>query len=124
MDMSWSQQKAFAGVVLVGILYLQVSAWDEADFARLREDAARAKADGVRYLVEQSGHRDAYASAFHCRAPRKGERLAMQHADARDPGKGYRCTYWMLPTRNGQPLTVTWSRSPEVVRGIHTRIAP
>lgn len=116
--MSWSQQKAFAGVVLVGILYLQVSAWDEADLRELRAQAERAKADGVRYLVEKSGYRDAFVNGFHCRAPRKGERLVMQHADPRDPGKGYRCTYWMLPTRNGQPLTVTWSRSPEVVRHI------
>lgn len=114
--MTWRNQKIFAGALFLAIAWLQLSAWDEKDLAELRAKAERARADGVRYLVEQSQYRDAYVSEFHCRAPRKGEQLVMQHADPRDPGKGYRCTTRLLGWRNEGVATVTWSRSPEVVR--------
>jgi hypothetical protein len=61
--MTWSQQPRLA-VVLVGVLYLQVSAWDERDLAELRERAARAKANAVRYVVEQSGYRAPLQATF------------------------------------------------------------
>lgn len=113
--MSWRNQKLFALLALIAVLYLQASAWDDRDLANLRAEAEAAKADGVRYLVEQSGYRPvAYASAFHCRAPVKGERLTMQHANPREPGKGYRCTYWLTTHPAEQVATVTWSRSPDL----------
>jgi hypothetical protein len=116
-DMTWSQQRSFLAIILVAVMGLQMSAWDERDFADMRARAERAKANAVRYVVEESGYRAPTASDFHCRAPLKGERLVMQHANPREPGKGYRCTYY----RNDRPLdsnvaTVTWSRSPEVVQ--------
>jgi hypothetical protein len=123
--MTWGQQKAFFGVIVVAIAYLQVSAWDEKDLAELREDAERAKANAVRYLIEESGYRNVSASAFHCRAPLKDERLVMQHANPRDPGKGYRCTYWLIAQRQDKGYaTVTWSRSPEIVRELPPKRAP
>lgn len=120
--MSWGRQKVFAVLVLLGAIWVVMSGWDEKDFAQLRAEARQAKADGVRYLVEESGYRPvAYASAFHCRAPLKGERLVMQHASERDPGKGYRCTYWLGKTGD---TTVIWSRSPRLAQQFVSRNVP
>lgn len=120
--MSWERQKVFTLIVLLGAIWVAMSAWDERDFAELRAEAQRAKADGVRYLVEESGYRPAaYESAFHCHAPRKGERLVMQFASPRDPGKGYRCTYWLVASGD---TTVTWSRSPELTAHYVSRNLP
>src|SRR5258706_16463983 len=96
--MTWSQQRSFLAVVLVLVAGVQLSAWDERDFAEMRAEALvraeRAKADAVRYVVEESGYRHPTASDFHCRAPVKGERLVMQHVNPREPGRGYRCASW------------------------------
>ena len=117
--MTWSEQKAFFAVIIVAILFGQVSAWDEKDFAELREEARQARTNAVRYLVEESGERGVYASDFHCRAPLHGERLVMQHANPRDPGKGYRCTYWITSFRaQDHYAQVTWSRSPDVIKAL------
>lgn len=123
-EMSLPRQWQIAGVIFVGVLFLQVSAWDEKDRAELRAKAEEARANGVRYLVEHSGYRTPYlATPFHCRAPLADERLVMQLADARDPGKGYRCTYWMRGL-DRNVATVTWSRSPDVVRYVDLRKKP
>ena len=44
----------------------------------------------------------------------------MQHAHARDPGRGYRCMYHLtsLPARFEGDALVIWSRSPDVVATI------
>jgi hypothetical protein len=113
--MTWSEQKAVAGVVLVGILFLQASAWDERDLAQLREEAAGAQESGVRYLVEHSNYREALKSDYHCRPPVVGERLVMQVANAKEAGRGFRCEYFAHRKGAGDMKTTTWSRSPELV---------
>lgn len=117
MDKSWSTQLQLFGLLVVAVIWVQLSAWDEKDYEQLRAEAEHAKADGVRYLVERSGYAPvAWTSDFHCRTPRKGERLVMQLANPRDPGKGFRCTYWLPPTVDlPSRAEVTWSRSPGVV---------
>ena len=114
-------------VVFFTVAFIAMSKWDEEDFARMRAEAVNApthavhavatvKQDFLRYAVEESNHREYFASDFHCRAPLKGERLEMQHASPRDPGKGYRCLYRIVQQPPGvTPVAnVTWSRSPEV----------
>lgn len=114
--MSWPAWCSALGAIFVAVLFVQVSSWDDEDFARMRAQAEQVKQSGVRYVVEKSGYRDAaYASAFHCRAPVHGERLVMQLASEREPGRGYRCVYWVSDRGGDRPrANVTWSRAPEL----------
>ncbi|MBZ0250884.1 MAG: hypothetical protein K8F93_14615 [Burkholderiales bacterium] len=103
----------FAAVLFLATLALMASAWDEEDFARIREEARAAKEGLARLAVEHSGYTHFYNSAQHCRVPGEGERLEMTLAAPHDPGKGYRCTYW----KRSMPgyymrMTMSWSRSP------------
>jgi hypothetical protein len=118
-----SRELQIVGAVFVCVLIVQMPVWDEEERSQFRAEADHAHENAVRYLVERSGYRDVYASAFHCRAPLEDERLVMQLANPRDPGKGYRCTYWMKGLDQSQ-ATVTWSRSPDVVRYVDLRKAP
>jgi hypothetical protein len=124
-ETAWPRQLQIAGLIFVAVLFVQASAWDEKDFALLSAEAAQARANAARYLVEHSGYQDvAYkATPFNCRAPLPDERLVMQLANPRDPGKGYRCTYWLAGLDRNR-ATVTWSRSPDVVRYVDLRKRP
>jgi hypothetical protein len=113
--MTWSEQKAVAGVVLVGVLFLQVSAWDERDLAQLREEGGAPRRAACATWSRHSNYREALKSDFHCRAPVVGERLVMQVANAKDAGRGFRCEYFAHRKGEGDMKTTTWSRSPELV---------
>lgn len=114
-------------VIFLTVALIATSKWDEEDFAQMRAEAvqapqraaryvADAKQHALMYAIEESNHREYFASDFHCRAPQKGERLEMQHAATNEPGRGYRCLYRVLMQPPGVTprATVTWSRSPEV----------
>ncbi len=103
-------ENVFVIAIFVVLALALVSRWDEEDLASLQATAAK-------IAVENSLRREYFASDFHCRAPRKGERLLMQHAALGEPGKGYRCTYVILSPLEPGPrrATITWSRSPDVV---------
>jgi hypothetical protein len=120
-------RRAALAIAFVAIAFLVVSKWDAEALEEMRAVAANAPASAARYVaglkqqalmyaVEEAGHREYFASGLHCRVPLRGERLVMQHAAPADPGKGYRCVYW-LPS---QPAiaTATWSRSPELVQAL------
>lgn len=108
----------FAAVLILATLGLMVSAWDEEDFARMREEARIAKEGLARLAVEHSGYTHFYNVAEHCRVPGRGERLEMVLADERDPGRGFRCLYWQrsMPGYRMR-ATATWSRSPGLTLG-------
>src|ERR1700741_4439330 len=87
-------------VVFCTVAFIATSKWDEEDFAAMPAQAvatparaaqyvATAKQRALLYAVEESGHREYFASNAHCRVPLRGERLEMQHASAHDPGRGY-----------------------------------
>lgn len=117
METRFSRQLQVFALLMVAVIWVQVSAWDEKDFAALQHEAEIAKANGVRYLVEHSGYRDPWVSDFHCRVPLRGERLVMQLATPSDPGRGYRCTYWITEARDAAGhARVTWSRSAVEMR--------
>ena len=118
------RHSAILAVAFLAGAYLLVSKWDQDAAEELAAEAARTPARTAAYLgdlkqralmyaVEEAGHREYFASALHCRAPIRGERLVMQHAAPRDPGRGYRCVYWITsPVLERE--SVTWSRNPEL----------
>lgn len=119
---------AVLAAAFLTVAFVAVQKWDEEALEEMRAEAARAparaiayaadlKREAVMYAIEESGHQQPFASDFHCRVPVRGERLSMQHANPRDPGRGFRCVYWLTTQRTDPPLaTFTWSRSPELTR--------
>jgi hypothetical protein len=118
-------------VVFCTVALIATSKWDDEEFARMRAEAAAAPKRAVQfvatakqrallYAVEESGHREYFASPAHCRVPLRGERLEMQHAAPHDPGRGYRCVYRVVmpPPAIAPVAHVTWSRSPDVTATI------
>jgi hypothetical protein len=75
------------------------------------------KDHAIKWAVEQYGSREYFASDFHCALPIEGERLVMEAASPEDPGKGYRCVYYVMQQRPDRvPVaTMTWSRSEDLV---------
>lgn len=90
--------------------FVAVSAWDEQAMAELEVQGRAAKERALRWAVEETGRRELYQVNAHCAVPNRGERLQVQHADPRDPGRGYRCTYYSLARRTPTTTFVTWSR--------------
>jgi hypothetical protein len=100
----------FFFVALVGLSYL-----DEPAMERIEAETAAARERAIRIAVEDSNMRVYFRSDMHCRVPVKGERLDMQLADTKDPGQGYRCTYYSkIKGWGGVVRHVEFSRSPAV----------
>lgn len=106
--------RLFVAVMFAATAFVALSAWDEEDLEELRAEAREVKRHALMFAIEESGHREYFASDFHCRVPLKGERLEMQHVGTNEPGRGYRCTYriMMQPPGVVPVANVTWSRSP------------
>lgn len=110
------------GAACVAVAFVIIgTAWDREDVReatdRARRSAALWKDHAIKWAVEKYATREYFASDFHCALPLQGERLVMQAASPRDPGKGYRCTYYVMQQRpDREPVAVmTWSRSESLV---------
>jgi hypothetical protein len=79
--------KLILASLAAGLAMIAVQRFDRMDFDRA-VDAS------LKYLAENTDYRSYVLTEEHCRAPRAGERLVMELAKPREPGKGYRCTYW------------------------------
>ena len=79
--------KLILASLAAGVALLAVQNFDRRDF-----DAAVDAS--LKYLAENTSYRSYVLTEEHCRAPREGERLVMELAKPREPGKGFRCTYW------------------------------
>jgi hypothetical protein len=100
-------------VCFLATAFLAVSAWDEEAMAELDAHSKTAKERALRWAVEETGRRDLYAVNQHCAIPNRGERLQVQHADPRDVGAGFRCTYYSI-ARGAPTMTyVAFSRPIE-----------
>lgn len=85
-DRAWTTRLIVASII-VGLAMIAVQHFDRADY-----DAAVDAS--LKYLAENTQYRSYVLTEEHCRAPRAGERLVMELAKPKEPGNGYRCTYW------------------------------